>query len=249
VSFFIPLILMSRQVIRRETGRGVKATSRMHLHRRAPRRYPSAMPESRLPHFKFERAFAGIVCGVDEVGRGPLAGPVVAAAVILPRKLPRTLARDVDDSKKLSLPDRERLDVEIRGCAMVGVGEASVAEIDSINILQAAFLAMRRAMAQLTVIPDLALVDGNQHPGLAVPCQMVIGGDGIHLSIAAASIVAKVVRDRFMIALAETHPEYGWHSNVGYGTLEHRNALKRFGPTPHHRTTFAPVRECLAISV
>jgi ribonuclease HII len=206
------------------------------------------MPESRLPHFKFERAFAGIVCGVDEVGRGPLAGPVVAAAVILPRKLPRTLAREVDDSKKLGMADRERLDVEIRGCAMVGVGEASVAEIDDINILQAAFLAMRRAMAQLTVMPDLALVDGNQHPGLPVPCQMVIGGDGIHLSIAAASIVAKVVRDRFMIALAETHPEYGWHSNVGYGTLAHRNALKRFGPTPHHRTTFAPVRECLAIT-
>jgi ribonuclease HII len=206
------------------------------------------MPESRLPHFKFERAFAGIVAGIDEVGRGPLAGPVVAAAVVLPRRLPRTLARDVDDSKKLTLADRERLDVEIRGCAIVGVGEASVAEIDSFNILQAAFLAMRRALAQLSVVPDLALVDGNQHPGLGVPCQLVIGGDGIHLSIAAASIVAKVVRDRMMIALAETHPEYGWTTNVGYGTLAHRNALKRFGPTPHHRTSFAPVRECFTIS-
>jgi len=201
-----------------------------------------------MPHFKFERAFAGIVAGVDEVGRGPLAGPVVAAAVVLPRRLPRTLARDVDDSKKLSLADRERLDVEIRGCAIVGVGEASVAEIDRLNILQAAFLAMRRAMAQLSVMPDMALVDGNQHPGLSVPCQLVIGGDGIHLSIAAASIVAKVVRDRTMHALAETHPEYGWVTNVGYGTLAHRNALKRFGPTPHHRTSFAPVRECLVIS-
>jgi ribonuclease HII len=207
------------------------------------------MAESRMPHFKFERAYAGIVCGVDEVGRGPLAGPVVAAAVILPRRLPRMLARDVDDSKKLGPAERERLDIEIRGCAVVGVGEASVAEIDSINILQAAFLAMRRALAQLTVMPDLALVDGNQHPGLSVPCQMVIGGDGIHLSIAAASIVAKVVRDRMMVALAETHPEYGWHSNVGYATLAHRNALKRFGPTPHHRTSFAPVRECLAITI
>ena len=201
-----------------------------------------------MPHFKFERAFAGIVAGIDEVGRGPLAGPVVAAAVILPRRLPRTLARDVDDSKKLSLAERERLDVEIRGCAIVGVGEASVAEIDSINILQAAFLAMRRAMAQLSVVPDMALVDGNQHPGLSVPCRLVIGGDGIHLSIAAASIVAKVVRDRTMHGLAETHPEYGWTTNVGYGTLAHRNALKRFGPTPHHRTSFAPVREYLAIS-
>jgi ribonuclease HII len=207
------------------------------------------MPESRLPHFKFERAYAGIVAGVDEVGRGPLAGPVVAAAVVLPRKLPRSVARDVDDSKKLTLAERERLDVAIRGCAIVGVGEASVAEIDSVNILQAAFLAMRRAMAQLTVVPDLALVDGNQHPGLPVPCQMVIGGDGIHLSIAAASIVAKVVRDRMMIALADTHPEYGWHSNVGYATPEHRKALKRFGPTPHHRTSFAPVRECLGLEV
>jgi ribonuclease HII len=132
---------------------------------------------------------------------------------------------------------------------MVGVGEASVEEIDAINILQAAFLAMRRAMAQLAVMPDLALVDGNQHPGLPMPCQLVIGGDGIHLSIAAASIVAKVVRDRLMYALAEIHPEYGWSTNVGYGTLSHRNALKRFGPTPHHRRSFAPVRECFEASL
>jgi len=207
------------------------------------------MRESRLPHFQFESAFAGIVAGIDEVGRGPLAGPVVAAAVILPRKLPRSVAREVDDSKKLTLCARERLDLEIRGCAMVGVGQASVAEIDSINILQASFLAMRRAVAGLTVLPDLALVDGNQHPGLPMQCRMIIGGDGIHLSIAAASIVAKVVRDRLMQKLAETHPEYGWTTNVGYGTLAHRNALKRFGPTPHHRTSFAPVRECFAASL
>ena len=206
------------------------------------------MAESR-PHFKFERAFAGIVVGIDEVGRGPLAGPVVAAAVILPRRMPRVLARDVDDSKKLSLKVRERLDIEIRGCATVGVGEASVAEIDSINILPAAFLAMSRAVAQLPVAPDLALVDGNQHPGLSIPCQLVIGGDGIHLSIAAASIVAKVVRDRLMLRLAEAHPEYGWSTNAGYGTLSHRNALKRFGPTPHHRRSFAPVRECFEASL
>jgi ribonuclease HII len=202
-----------------------------------------------MPHSRFERTFAGIVVGIDEVGRGPLAGPVVAAAVVLPRKIPRVLARDVDDSKKLSFVDRERLDLEIRGCAIVGVGEASVEEIDSINILQAAFLAMRRAVAQLSVIPDIALVDGNAHPELPMPCQMVIGGDGIHLSIAAASIVAKVVRDRQMITLADLHPEYGWHTNVGYGTLAHRNALKKFGPTPHHRTSFAPVRECILASV
>ena len=189
------------------------------------------------------------VAGVDEVGRGPLAGPVVAAAVILPRKLSRTLLRDIDDSKKLAAADRERLDLAIRGCATVGVGEASVAEIDTINILQAALLAMRRALAALAIAPDLALVDGNQDPGLGIPCRTVIGGDGIHVSIAAASIVAKVSRDRRMVLLAEAHPEYGWSTNVGYGTPEHRNALKRFGPTPHHRASFAPVRECLMASL
>jgi ribonuclease HII len=207
------------------------------------------MPESRLPHFRFEAAYAGIVAGIDEVGRGPLAGPVVAAAVVLPRRLSRSLRTRIDDSKKVPAPVREALDAEIRACAIVGLGEASVAEIDAINILRAAFLAMRRAVAALAVVPDLALVDGNQHPGLDVPCRMVIGGDGIHLSIAAASIVAKVARDRMMLALAATHPEYGWTTNAGYGTPEHRNALKRFGPTPHHRASFAPVRECLAPSL
>jgi ribonuclease HII len=207
------------------------------------------MPESRLPHFSFERAYDGVVAGVDEVGRGPLAGPVVAAAVILPRRLPRALSREIDDSKKLTAQARARLDIEIRGCAVVGVGEASVAEIDSLNILQAALLAMRRAVAALSTVPDFALVDGREHPRLPMPGRMVIGGDSIHLSIAAASIVAKVVRDRMMIGLAETHPEYGWITNVGYGTLQHRNALKRFGATPHHRTSFAPVRECLASSI
>jgi ribonuclease HII len=207
------------------------------------------MSESRLPHFRFERAFAGVVAGIDEVGRGPLAGPVVAAAVILPRTLPRHLLAEMDDSKKVAAADRARLDGDIRACAIVGIGEASVAEIDAINILRAAFLAMRRAVTALSVQPDLALVDGNRHPGLDIPCQLVIGGDGIHLSIAAASICAKVVRDRMMLTLAEHHPEYGWSTNVGYATAEHRKALKRFGPTPHHRVSFAPVRECLAASL
>jgi ribonuclease HII len=206
------------------------------------------MSESRLPHFRFERSFAGIVAGIDEVGRGPLAGPVVAAAVILPLKLPRGLARDIDDSKKLAAPERDRLDIAIRDCATVGVGEASVAEIDSVNILQASLLAMRRAVAALAIVPDIALVDGREDPQLPMPCELVIGGDGIHLSIAAASIVAKVVRDRMMLSLAEFHPEYGWHTNVGYATQQHRNALKRFGPTAHHRTSFAPVRELLPAS-
>jgi ribonuclease HII len=173
----------------------------------------------------------------------------MAAAVVLPRRLPKSLEREIDDSKKLPLPKRERLDIEIRACAIVGVGEACVEEIDSLNILKASHLAMRRAVAALGIVPDMALVDGNRHPGLEIACELVIGGDGIHLSIAAASIVAKVVRDRTMCALAELHPEYGWASNAGYGTEAHRNALIRFGPTPHHRRSFAPVRECLAASL
>jgi ribonuclease HII len=207
------------------------------------------MTESRLPHFEFELGFAGVVAGIDEVGRGPLAGPVVAAAVILPRKLPKVLKREIDDSKKLNAVTRDRLDIAIRDCAMVGLGEASVAEIDSINILRASLLAMRRAVAALPVAPDCALVDGREHPGLDIDCRMVIGGDGMHLSIAAASIVAKVFRDRMMTRLAEIHPEYGWTTNMGYGTLTHRNALKRFGPTAHHRASFAPVRECFSVSL
>lgn len=206
------------------------------------------MPESRLPHFRFERAFAGIVAGLDEVGRGPLAGPVVAAAVIFPVKPPKGLMRDIDDSKKLAAEAREFLDGEIRGCAVVSIAEASVGEIDSINILQASLLAMRRAVAGLATAPDMVLVDGREDPKLPMPCQPVIGGDGIHLSIAAASIVAKVFRDRLMATLDETHPEYGWATNAGYGTEFHRNALKKFGPTIHHRTSFAPVREVLPAS-
>ena len=206
------------------------------------------MPDSR-PHFRFERAFVGLVAGIDEVGRGPLAGPVVAAAVILPLKLPRRLSSAIDDSKKVPLEARARLDVEIRGCAHVAVGEASVEEIDTINILRAALLAMRRAVAALPVTPDFALVDGREDPSLPMPCRPVIGGDGIHLSIAAASIVAKVARDRTMWELAAAHPEYGWHTNVGYGTDAHCKALKAFGPTPHHRRSFAPVRECLPASL
>ena len=208
------------------------------------------MPESRrnLPHFRFERSFAGIVAGLDEVGRGPLAGPVVAAALIFPAKPPKGLMRDIDDSKKLSAEAREFLDLEIRACATVSLAEASVTEIDNINILQASLLAMRRAVAGLARQPDIVLVDGREDPKLPMACQAVIGGDGIHLSIAAASIVAKVFRDRLMIGLGEIHPEYGWETNAGYATEHHRNALKRFGPTIHHRTSFAPVREVLPAS-
>ena len=199
------------------------------------------------PHFKLERAAEGRVAGLDEVGRGPLAGPVIAAAVVFPRGVPRALAKLLDDSKKLS-PDR-RLAASIAlyasGTAEIGVGAASVAEIERINILQASLLAMRRAVRRLPHLPDLALVDGNRPPDLPCAVRCVIGGDGISLSIAAASIVAKVARDRLMARLAVRFPHYGWERNAGYGTAAHCAAMVRAGLSPHHRRGFAPVRALL----
>lgn len=196
-----------------------------------------------MPDFALERGCRGIVCGVDEAGRGPLAGPVVAAAVILePSTLPRRLRRELDDSKKLSREAREEYALLIRRCARIGVGAASVEEIDRINILQATFIAMRRAVARLGVAPDIALVDGNQAPPLPCAIRMVVGGDGLSLSIAAASVIAKVTRDRLMRALALRYGGYGWETNVGYGTEEHRRAILALGPTPHHRMSFAPLQ-------
>jgi ribonuclease HII len=190
-----------------------------------------------MPNYRLERA-AGCspVAGIDEAGRGPLAGPVVAAAVVL------------DDSKVLEREEREDLFGLIPSYAMIGVGEASVDEIDSINILQASLLAMRRALEALPTVPAMALIDGNQLPALPCPAQAVIGGDGRSLSIAAASIIAKVTRDRLMNTLAEQHPGYGWETNVGYGTPEHLQALVRLGATPHHRRSFRPVYELLSIT-
>lgn len=185
----------------------------------------------------------GRICGIDEAGRGPLAGPVVAAAVILPRPLPTLLAEGLDDSKKLSAKQRDRLFSAIRECAEVGVGIAEVAEIDSVNILQATFLAMRRAVAG--VAADCALVDGNQNPKLGIPAQMLVKGDSLSFSIAAASIVAKVERDRIMQALAGAFPVYGWERNAGYGTAAHMRAMAEHGITPHHRRSFAPVAALL----
>jgi ribonuclease HII len=196
-----------------------------------------------MPSFRIERQCQGIVCGIDEAGRGPLAGPVVAAAVILDQgTLPRRLKRELDDSKKLSREAREEYFALIKACARVGIGAASVAEIDRINILQATFLAMRRAVARLGVAPDIALVDGNQPPPLSCAIRTVIGGDGLSLSIAAASIVAKVTRDKLMRALALRYGGYGWETNVGYGTEEHRSAILALGPTRHHRMSFAPLQ-------
>jgi ribonuclease HII len=202
----------------------------------------------RLPSLALELAFGGRVAGLDEVGRGPLAGPVVAAAVILPHDLPAALAAMLDDSKKLRPAAREAAFVALRDSeALIGVGAASAGEILRLNILHASMLAMRRAFARLPLPPDGALVDGNRDPGLPCPTRCVVGGDAASLSIAAASIVAKVVRDRGMARLAVRYPGYGWAENAGYGTPAHLEALRRLGVTAHHRTGFAPVAAALSV--
>ncbi len=205
------------------------------------------------PSFKFERVVLkhlpeAIVAGVDEAGRGPLAGPVVAAAVILDyKKTPKELRQGLDDSKKLTAARREELYGILVGCgaAVIGVGQADVREIDSFNVLQATFRAMGRAVDALGRLVTVALVDGNRAPPLSCTVETIIEGDGKSLSIAAASIIAKVTRDRQMTALAEAHPGYGWESNMGYGTAQHCEAIVRLGVTPHHRRSFAPVRNRL----
>ena len=186
---------------------------------------------------------AGMMAGVDEVGRGPLAGPVVAAAVILEER--RTI-RGLNDSKLLTPDERERLDREIRKRAVcVSIASASVHEIDTINILRAALLAMQRAVEGLEQQPQIVLVDGNQRPQLAIPVRTVIGGDARVREISAASIVAKVHRDRMCMQLHDEHPQYGFDSHKGYSTPEHLSALREHGACPHHRRSFAPVREAL----
>ena len=184
---------------------------------------------------------AGLLAGVDEVGRGPLAGPVVAAAVILEEK--RTI-RGLNDSKLLTAEERERLDREIRKRAVcVSIASASVAEIDSLNILRAALLAMQRAVEGLAQQPQIVLVDGNQRPTLAMPVRTVVGGDARVRAISAASIVAKVYRDALCMQLHEEHPQYGFDAHKGYSTPEHLSALREHGACPHHRRSFAPVRD------
>lgn len=179
------------------------------------------------------------ICGIDEAGRGPWAGPVVAAAVILPRKgRPKGLA----DSKQLSPEAREELALAIRACATVGVGLASAQEIDAINILQATLLAMRRAVAALGVQPAAALIDGNCAPDLACPVETIVDGDAHVACISAASIIAKVERDRLMAALCARYPGYGFAKHKGYGTPEHQAALAALGPCAIHRLSFKPVR-------
>jgi ribonuclease HII len=197
-----------------------------------------------MPSLNMERAAGGRVAGVDEAGRGPLAGPVVAAAVVLGPRVPRKLAVLLDDSKKLTAEQRLAAFAALRASPVeIGVGAASVAEILRLNILHASMLAMRRAVARLAVAPDLALVDGNYPPQLGCAVRCVVGGDALCLSIAAASIVAKVVRDRAMARLAVRFPGYGWETNAGYATMFHREALGRLGATRHHREAFGTVAQ------
>lgn len=177
-----------------------------------------------------------LVCGIDEAGRGPLAGPVCAAAVILP---PDCRIEGLNDSKKLTDKRRRELyDVIVEQAAAYGIAFASHQEIDEINILQATFLAMRRAVEQLGVQPELALVDGNRDPGLGIPTRTIVKGDGLSASIAAASILAKVTRDRWMEVLDAKYPQYGFAVHKGYGTKRHYAALTEFGPCKEHRQTF-----------
>ncbi|PKP88868.1 MAG: ribonuclease HII [Alphaproteobacteria bacterium HGW-Alphaproteobacteria-17] len=180
-----------------------------------------------------------MIVGVDEAGRGPLAGPVVAAAVIL---CPDGIA-GLDDSKKLSAKRRADLENQIKARCRWAIGEASVEEIDRINILQATMLAMTRAVEALGVEPAEVLVDGNRLPRWRYAARAIVGGDALHPCISAASIIAKEHRDRFMVAAARDFPGFGWERNMGYGTAQHLAALRQYGPTPLHRTSFAPVAQ------
>ncbi len=199
------------------------------------------------PDFEFERAayergFAR-VAGVDEVGRGPLAGPVTAAAVVLdPARIPHGL----NDSKKLTKRAREKLYAEILAVADVSIAHATVEEIEEFNILRASHLAMVRALDGLKMAADFALIDGNMVPrDLTIKAQTVIKGDTLSQSISAASIMAKICRDCVMLSLAQQHPGYGWETNMGYGSKSHIEALQNLGVTPHHRRLFKPVHNIL----
>jgi ribonuclease HII len=196
------------------------------------------------PDFNYEISLGGLVAGADEAGRGPIVGPVVAAAVILD---PDNIPVGINDSKKLSHAKRESLFEIIKNSAIsYAIASASAEEIDNINILQASLLAMQRAVSGLHISPTHALIDGNKLPTLLpCPATFLIGGDAKSLSIAAASILAKVTRDRMMTELAGKYAGYGWERNAGYPTAEHLSALTRLGITPHHRRSFRPVREMM----
>jgi ribonuclease HII len=226
----------------RDTRRGVRQLYE-GLRRRADEERQRKLHLDGLLNFERVLWRSGVrwVAGVDEVGAGPLAGPVVAAAVVFS---PGTEIDGVDDSKKLDAPTRERLDVEIRGKAEgIAIGAADVAEIDSLNIYHAALLAMRRAVEALPMVPQHLLVDARAVPGLSMPQNQFNKGDGINFSIAAASIVAKVHRDRLMVELDAQFPQYGFARHKGYGTAEHQEAIRRHGPCAAHRRSYAYIQE------
>lgn len=200
----------------------------------------SVMKDENVDRLFYEKKAAQsgctLICGIDEAGRGPLAGPVCAAAVILP---PGLLIEGADDSKKLSEKKREQLfDVIKEKALYYAIATADEKEIDEINILQATYLAMNRAVKGLPVVPDMALVDGNRDPGLGIPTETIVKGDSLSMSIACASILAKVTRDRFMLEMDKKYPEYEFAKHKGYGTKLHYEALEKYGPSEIHRMTF-----------
>jgi ribonuclease HII len=203
------------------------------------------------PSFELEQQYPGNVAGVDEAGCGCWAGPVVAGAVILSPSIPVDILNKINDSKKLSPSKREdlfKVFQTLPDLIQIGIGTASVEEIDSLNIRKAAFLAMHRALSNLPLAPDMALVDGIGKPQLPCAYKTIIKGDQLSLSIGAASVVAKVTRDHMMTKLAQDYPVYGWEKNAGYGTAFHQDALAQHGITPHHRTTYAPIARLLSMT-
>lgn len=200
---------------------------------------------TRRPDLALQRKYGGLIAGVDEAGRGPWAGPVVAAAVIFFGKPPK----GINDSKQLTAEAREALFPKIQAVAHVGVGIIGVESIDDLNIYHATHAAMCEAVRNLPSTPAAVLVDGNRYPKFEVPAEALVGGDALSLSIAAASIIAKVTRDRIMSELAPVFPEYAWQRNKGYGTPEHVVALKQYGVTCHHRRSFRPIWERAMLEV
>ena len=207
-----------------------------------------------MPDFSIEESLGlstrAVIVGVDEVGRGPLAGPVTAAAVFVDRqKITSDLLTKIDDSKKIPQKQRATLSKQIEGIAIIGIGWASSSEIDQLNILEATMLAMQRAIfslrKQIILDPDYILIDGNKVPRLDFPSKAIVRGDEKSISIAAASIVAKSKRDAFMTSLSKLYPYYGWEKNAGYGTREHLAAIEREGITVHHRRSFKPIANYL----
>lgn len=212
---------------------------------------PAKRSPPKKPSFSYEAPELGIVCGVDEAGRGPLAGPVYAGCVYVPvEKRQHPVWKDIRDSKQLTAGRRDDLFNIIQTQSMFGIGIASVEEIDEINILQATYLAMTRAIEAMVKnfsMPriDLVLIDGNRAPKISYKAETLVKGDALSISIGAASILAKVSRDRFMNDLHLQHAHYCWNSNAGYGTPEHLDAISKHGITPHHRKTFSPIKDMI----